>query len=90
MNFKIKFLSGFWGMLGNFSLTLCKFIPVYIIVFIAYGDRFLPSPLSDASFNIRNGVNQALVGSLNKDSFKNDKYNNKKHDKIIEEVQKKK
>ncbi|BAQ60680.1 hypothetical protein GM3708_1086 [Geminocystis sp. NIES-3708] len=88
MNFNIRFLNGFWGLLGRFSSIFGKFIPVYIIVFIAYGDRFLPSPLSDFSFQIRTSINQTLVGSLNKDTFKNDKYNNKKSDEVIKQIEK--
>jgi hypothetical protein len=89
MNFNIKFLNGFGGLLGKIALMLTKFLPIYIVVFIAYGDRFLPSPLSDFSTNTRNAINGALLGSSGDSNLKNDKYNNKKSDKIIEEVEKK-
>lgn len=88
MNFNIKFLNGFWSLLGKTTLILGKFLPIYIVIFIACGDRFLPSPLSDFSFNIRNTINGALVGSFDENKLKNSKYNNKKSDKIIEEVAK--
>lgn len=88
MNFNIKFLNGFWSLLVKTTLILSKFLPIYIVLFIAYGDRFLPSPLSDFSFNTRNTINRALVGSFDENKLKNSKYNNKKSDKIIEEVDK--
>lgn len=89
MNFNIKFLNDFGGLLGKIVLMLTKFFPIYIVLFIAYGDRFLPSPLSDFSINTRNTINGALLGSSGDSNLKNDKYNNKKNDKIIEEVENK-
>ena len=89
MNLNIKALNGFWGLLGNIGLKLVQLFPVYLIVFIAYGDRFLPSPLSNFSYNTRNTINRVLVGSFNKDMLENNKYNNKRTDKVIEEVEKK-
>ncbi|BAQ65728.1 hypothetical protein GM3709_2493 [Geminocystis sp. NIES-3709] len=58
-----------------------------MILLIAYGDRFLPSPLSDFSANTRNTINKVLVGSFNEDVLENNKYNNKKTDKVIKEVE---
>jgi hypothetical protein len=86
MNFNIKLFNGFWGLLGNIALKLSKLFPVYIILFIAYGDLFLPSPLSDFSLNTRNTINRVLVNSFNENLPKNNKYNNKKSDTIIKEL----
>ncbi|MBL1208461.1 hypothetical protein [Geminocystis sp. GBBB08] len=87
MILNIKVFNGFTGLMGKIGSMLIKLSPIYIIIFIACGDRFLPSPLSDLSANTRNTINGILVGSFNKDIIKNDKYNNKKTDKIIKEVE---
>ncbi|WP_017292380.1 hypothetical protein [Geminocystis herdmanii] len=90
MNVNIKFLNGFGGLLKNISIKLVQFFPVYMIVFVAYGDKFLPSPLSDFSANTRNTINGTLMGAFNEDMLQNDKYNNKKSDKVLEELEKQK
>ena len=38
------------------------FLLFIAILFIALGDRFLPQPLSGASLNTRNTLNQTIVG----------------------------
>jgi hypothetical protein len=38
------------------------FLLLIAILFIALGDRFLPQPLSGASLNTRNTLNQKIVG----------------------------
>lgn len=88
MKINIKILNGFWSLLGSIVIKLLQLFPLYIIIFIAYGDKFLPSPLSDFSTNTRNTINKVLVGSFNEDALKNNKYNNKKIDKLIEDVEK--
>lgn len=90
MNVNIKFLNGFGGLLKNIGFKLVQFFPVYMIVFVAYGDKFLPSPLSDFSANTRNTINGILVGSFNEDMLENNKYDNKKTDRIIKEVEQQK
>ncbi len=84
---RLKFFNGFWGLTKKFGLGLVKLAPVYVLVFIAYGDAFLPSPLSDASFKTRTTINSLLVGKFPKDVLKNEKYNNKRIDKVIEETE---
>jgi len=90
MNVNIKFFNGFGGLLKNIGIKLVQLFPVYMIVFIAYGDKFLPSPLSNFSANTRNTINSVLVGAFKDDILENNKYNNKKTDKVIEEVERKK
>jgi hypothetical protein len=90
MKVNLKFLNGFGGLLSNIGIKLVQFFPLYMLIFIAYGDKFLPSPLSDFSANTRNTVNGILMGTLNEDMLENNKYNNKKTDKIIEEMEKQK
>ncbi|WP_373478857.1 hypothetical protein [Geminocystis sp.] len=87
-NFNIQFLNGFGGLLGKLAILLGKFFPIYILIFIAYGDSFLPSPLSDLSYNTRTKINEVLLGSVNTDKLKNNKYNNKKNDKVVEDTMK--
>jgi hypothetical protein len=84
---RLKFLNGFWGLTKKFGLRLVQLSPVYILVFIAYGDAFLPSPLSDASLKTRTTINNLLLGKFPKDILENDKYNNKRTDKVIEETE---
>lgn len=85
----LKFLNGFGSLMGGMGLRLIKFFPVYIIIFIAYGDKFLPRPLNQWSYNTRTSINSVLVGSFNKDILKNNKYNNKKADELIKEIENK-
>jgi len=91
VNFDLKFLHGFWGLLGNISSKLLLFSPVYILIFIAYGDSFLPDPLGNASYQVRTKINNVLTGSFIEsveENLENDKYNNDRNDKIIEQVEK--
>lgn len=87
LHFEIKFLNGFWGLSQNIFLKLAKLTPVYIIIFVAYGDSFLPKPLSTASYKTRTTINNVLLGSFKDkivDSLENNKYDNKSSDKILE------
>lgn len=86
----MKFLNGFGGLLKKIGIKLIQFFPLYMLIFIAYGDKFLPSPLNDFSANTRNTINGILVGAFNGDMLENSKYNNKKSDKAIEELEKQK
>lgn len=86
-NSKLGFLNGFGGLASKFGMGLLKFLPIYIIGFVAWGDRILPSPLSDWSLNTRSSINQILVGKFPSGIMENEKYNNKKTDKIIEKME---
>lgn len=83
----LKFLNGFGSLMGGMALRLLKLSPVYVIVFVAYGDKFLPSPLSQWSYNTRTTINSVLVGSFNEDILQNDKYNNKKSDEVLKQLE---
>lgn len=87
MNINLKFLDGFGGLLKYIGIKLIQFFPIYALIFIAYGDKFLPPPLSDFSVNTRNTVNGILVGSFDKDMLQNNQYNNKKSDKVLKELE---
>lgn len=88
MKLKLNFLNGFGGLLRNIGINLAKLTPVYIVLLIAYGDRFLPQPLGDVSRNTRTTINNVFMGAIPKDVLKNNKYNNKTSDKVIEETEK--
>lgn len=90
MSINMKFLDGFGGLLKYIGVKLIQFFPIYALIFIAYGDKFLPSPLSDFSANTRNTINGILVGSFNEDMLQNNKYDNKKTDRILKELEKQK
>jgi len=85
----LKFFNGFGSLLGGMAIRLVKFFPVYVIIFIAYGDKFLPSPLNQWSYNTRTTINSVLVGSFNENILQNNKYNNKKSDEIIKQIENK-
>lgn len=79
-------------IIRNLGLKLLQFSPVLMIIFIGYGDRFLPSPMNNWSYNIRTGINNTLINGFEKQAdehLKNNKYNNKKIDKVIEDVEQK-
>ena len=82
-------LNGTGNLVRNITIKLIQFFPVYGIIFIAYGDRFLPPPMSNWSYTSRTSINQILLGSFPTDAIKNNKYNNKKSDQLIEEVENK-
>ncbi len=82
-----KFLNDFGNLMGGMALRLLKFFPVYIIIFVAYGDRFLPRPLNQWSYNTRTSINSILVGSFNQNILQNDKYNNKKSDEVLNQLE---
>ncbi|MBW4507416.1 MAG: hypothetical protein KME64_13015 [Scytonematopsis contorta HA4267-MV1] len=42
---------------GNFTLLLIVFL-----VFVGFGDSFLPKPLSTASYNTRTTINNFAIG----------------------------
>ena len=92
LNLNIKFLNGFWSLLSNICFKLSQFIPLYILVFIAYGDLFLPKPLSNASYYTRTKINNVLLGSFMEkvvENLENEKYNNKKLDKVTNQLENK-
>lgn len=90
MNINLKFLNGFGDLLKNIAIKLVQFFPLYMLIFIAYGDKFLPSPFNGYSANTRNTINSVLEGSFNRNMLKNNQYNNKKTDQVIQEVEKNK
>lgn len=88
MRFKLKFFNGFWGLFKRIGLKLTQLSPLYILVFIAYGDAFLPKPLSDASFTTRTTINKIFTGLIDEDMLENNKYNNQKTDELMEKTEK--
>ncbi len=85
---KIKLLNGSGSLIRSIFVRLFQLLPVFLIVAIAYGDKFLPYPLNSWSYQTRTKINNALVGSFDEDVLENNKYNNKKTDEIIEQVEK--
>lgn len=86
---KPNLLNGAGSLFKSVVIKLVQFFPVYGIIFIAYGDRFLPPPMSNWSYTSRTSINQILLGSFPGDAIKNNKYNNKKSDKLIEDLENK-
>ncbi len=62
-------------------------MPMFVLIFIGYGDSFLPEPLSTASLTTRTKINQVLRGSFNKGFLENDKYDNNRNNEIIDQVE---
>ena len=83
----MKFFNGFWGLLKKIGLRLVQFSPVFVLVFIGYGDSFLPEPLSGASLTTRTKINEFLRGSFTKHFLENDKYDNNRNNEVIEQVE---
>ncbi|HIK36402.1 MAG: hypothetical protein NZ901_07395 [Geminocystis sp.] len=86
----LSFLNGFGSLMRALGVALMKFGPVYFLIFIAYGDKFLPSPLKQWSYNTRTTINSVLIGSVNLEGLRNTKYNNKRSDQIVDEYMNKK
>ena len=75
------------GVVRNVSIKFVQLTPIYIIVFIMWGDSFLPQPLDRYSYNTRTSLNNFLVASFNPEKLENNKYNNKKSDQLIKEIE---
>ncbi len=84
---KIPVLNGLGGLLGKIGIKLAQLTPIYIFILIAWGDKFLPYPLSKASYYTRNSINNVLTGFIKEDTLKNNKYNNQKTDEIIKQTE---
>jgi hypothetical protein len=59
-------------------------------VFVAYGDRFLPSPADYWSYKIRTSINNVLVGSFEhelEEKFENGKIKQNRIDKITNQLE---
>ena len=80
-------LNGIGGVIRNVTIKLIQLIPLYILVFILWGDRFLPQPLNQLSYKTRNSFNKVLIGAFKLDKLQNNKYNNQKSDRLIEEIE---
>jgi hypothetical protein len=89
MILNLKFFHGFGGLIKRIIIKLTQLSPLYVLVFIAYGDSFLPQPLSDASYNTRTTINNLLTSFSPDDILDNNKYDNKKRDKLIKEIEEK-
>ena len=68
------------------SKSIFTIVTVLFLIFVSIGDRILPKPLSDASRNTRNGINNALIGIFPKKEFKNP---NQRTEKAVEEIENK-
>ncbi|MDJ0796991.1 MAG: hypothetical protein QNJ51_09170 [Calothrix sp. MO_167.B12] len=66
---------------GNFSLFI-----VLLLIFIGFGDSFLPKPLSTASFQTRTTINNFVVGIFPTWEPKTKRY--ERTEKALEEAQK--
>jgi hypothetical protein len=87
---KIRIFNGAGSLIRNISLRLIQLAPVYLIIFVAYGDRFLPSPVDFWSYKIRTSINNILVGKVENeldDNFKNSKFNENRIERITEETE---
>ncbi len=42
---------------GNFTLLM-----IFLLIFIGFGDSFLPKPLNNASFQTRTAINNFVLG----------------------------
>lgn len=87
MGLNLKFLNGFGGLTRKILIKLTQLTPLYVLIFIAYGDSFLPPPLSNASYVTRTKIYSILTNVAPEDTLKNDKYNNKQIEKVIKETE---
>lgn len=72
----------------NLFWNLITVSPFLFVVFIALGDRFLPSPLNEVSYNTRGNINEFIVGLFPEDKKDNNQgYDNKRSDTLINNVE---
>ncbi|AFZ47707.1 hypothetical protein Cyast_1751 [Cyanobacterium stanieri PCC 7202] len=67
-------------------LFLLKTSPFLLVIFIGFGDQFLPQPLSKTSRDVRNSITNALSIGENSEVLENNKYNNNRSDQIIKDL----
>lgn len=87
---KIRIFNGAGSLIRNTAIRFIQLTPVYLIVFVAYGDRFLPSPVDFWSYQIRTTINNILVGKVENeldDNFKNSKFNENRIERISKETE---
>jgi hypothetical protein len=88
---KLRIFNGAGSLIRNSVIKLLQLSPVYCLLFIAYGDRFLPAPAGDWSYNIRTTINNVLIGSFEQgleDKIENSKFKENRLEKITNEVDK--
>lgn len=83
-----QMMNSFGSFVRTTTIKLLQFSPLILIVFVAWGDRFLPAPLNSWSYSTRSQVNGVLKNSFGDDAIKNDSYNNKKSDRLVDEIEK--
>lgn len=78
LNSKISVLdlekNSFWLNDARIALmikTIGKILPLVLLIFIGFGDRFLPKPLSDYSAKTRHGINNFVIGMFPDKNLKN-------------------
>ncbi|MBF2057440.1 MAG: hypothetical protein IGQ45_09500 [Cyanobacterium sp. T60_A2020_053] len=83
-----KFVGNVTSLTGYGLFYLLKISPLLLIVFIGFGDKFLPTPFKETSFNTRSAITNVLSAEKKPDHLKNTKYNNKRTDQIVDELSK--
>jgi hypothetical protein len=66
--------------------SIFTIVTALFLIFVSLGDRILPKPLSDASRNTRNGINNAIIGIFPQKQFKNP---NERTEKAVDQLEKK-
>ena len=86
---KINFANELFSKLSFFLVfatgNIIRFFPVLFLIFMAYGDQFLPKPLDKYSIQTRTTISNILTIGDSESWLKNNKYNNRKSDEVIKE-----
>lgn len=83
-----KFTDDIISLCFQSMFFLLKTSPFLVVIFIGFGDQFLPAPLNKTSYNLRTSITKALSIEEDSEVLENNKYNNKRTDKILEELSK--
>lgn len=81
-----KFTNDMSTLLLHTMIFLLKSSPFLLVIFIGFGDQFLPQPLSKTSRDIRNSITNILSIDENSKVLENNKYNNNRTDQIIKDL----
>jgi len=86
ITFARKFISNSRFLVSATVIFLIKYSPIIFLVFMAYGDQFLPEPLNKFSRDTRTTVNDILTIGSDEDSSQPHRNRPRKTDEILENM----
>lgn len=87
MKTSTKFFQDFITLITQRAIRWSPVFLTLLVIFVACGDLFLPEPYSNQSYTYRKKVNEFMANLFSGNALVNDKYNNKRIDNKIKQVE---